>query len=148
MVGCSLGTHPCQTRPLVSNWLCNANFALRSPWEPSGPKAPTSARAALNASWMGLSSSPSFSTCCLRTATSGAFDCLEERQEEEPMSFYSERMWCRACNDYVNYLQSTESCYCVRCGNKVQFFKDEDIRRIRRLLGTASGLKKKRSKAS
>ena len=64
------------------------------------------------------------------------------------MSYYAETMWCRKCSDYVHYLQSTESCYCVCCGAKVQFFKDEDIRRIRRLLSAKGGLKRKRSKAS
>jgi len=64
------------------------------------------------------------------------------------MDFYTEMMWCRRCKDYVNYLQSTESSYCVRCGSKVQFFRDEDIKRIRKLLRTGSDDKKKRSKAS
>ena len=64
------------------------------------------------------------------------------------MSYYTETMWCRECDGYVHYLQSTERCYCVSCGRRVQFFKDEDIRRIRRLLGAKGGLRQKRSRAS
>jgi uncharacterized paraquat-inducible protein A len=64
------------------------------------------------------------------------------------MDFYAEVMWCRKCREYVNYLQSTESSYCVRCGSKVQFFRDEDLRRIRKLLRSDEPAKRGRSKAS
>ena len=64
------------------------------------------------------------------------------------MDYYTETMWCKKCKDYVHYLQSTESSYCVRCGSKVQYFRDEDIKRIRKLLRTGTPVRKKRSKAS
>ena len=64
------------------------------------------------------------------------------------MSYYSESMWCKTCKDYVHYLQSTEHSYCVKCGSKVQFFKDEDLKRIRKILGLSPTSKKKRSRAS
>lgn len=52
------------------------------------------------------------------------------------MSYYTERMWCRHCEQDVRYLQSTETAYCSNCGARVQLFTDEDIKRIRKLLGT------------
>ena len=64
------------------------------------------------------------------------------------MSYYSDSMWCKTCKDYVHYLQSTEQSYCVECGSKVQFFKDEDLKRIRKVLGLGPSEKKKRSRAS
>jgi len=64
------------------------------------------------------------------------------------MDFYAEVMWCKKCREYVNYLQSTESSYCVRCGAKVQFFREEDLRRIRKLLRSDEPAKRGRSKAS
>lgn len=64
------------------------------------------------------------------------------------MSYYSETMWCETCREYVHYLQSTELSFCVKCGSKVQFFKDEDLKRIRKVLGLGPISKKKRSRAS
>ncbi|MBN2492675.1 MAG: hypothetical protein JXQ29_17645 [Planctomycetes bacterium] len=64
------------------------------------------------------------------------------------MDFYSEVMWCKRCADNVNYLKSTGASYCVRCGAKVQFFREEDLRKIRRLLESEGPARRKRSKAS
>jgi len=52
------------------------------------------------------------------------------------MSFYNERLRCRHCKEDVNYLQSTEASYCAQCGRRIQLFAADDLRRIRRLLGT------------
>ncbi len=51
--------------------------------------------------------------------------------------FYDATMWCERCSEYVRFLQSTEKAFCTECGERVQMLRDDDIRRIRRLLGGA-----------
>jgi hypothetical protein len=40
--------------------------------------------------------------------------------------FYSDRKFCPQCQDYVSYLQSLEHSYCVKCGNQVRLFSEQD----------------------
>lgn len=51
--------------------------------------------------------------------------------------FYDATMWCERCSEYVRFLQSTDSAWCTECSGRVQMLRDDDIRRIRRLLGGA-----------
>lgn len=44
----------------------------------------------------------------------------------EPTNYYSEKKFCPRCDQYVRYLMSTDSSYCVDCGGKVQLFSKED----------------------
>lgn len=41
-------------------------------------------------------------------------------------SFYSDRKYCDHCNEYVSYLMSVESSYCIQCGNQVHLFSKTD----------------------
>ena len=35
-------------------------------------------------------------------------------------SFHSDTKFCPCCNDYVRYLQSLDTAYCVECGGEVR----------------------------
>lgn len=41
-------------------------------------------------------------------------------------SYYDDKKWCPACQDYVNYLMSVEHSFCVSCGGEVRLFSKED----------------------
>jgi len=41
-------------------------------------------------------------------------------------SFYDDRKFCHDCDDYVPYLMSMDSSYCVQCGAQVRLFSKED----------------------
>ncbi len=40
--------------------------------------------------------------------------------------FYSDRKFCDGCNEYVSYLMSVETSYCVQCGAQVHLFSKSD----------------------
>jgi len=40
--------------------------------------------------------------------------------------FYSDRKYCDHCQEYVSYLMSVESSFCVECGNEVHLFSKSD----------------------
>lgn len=40
--------------------------------------------------------------------------------------FYSDRKYCDQCDDYVSYLMSVETSYCVQCGAQVHLFSESD----------------------
>jgi len=42
--------------------------------------------------------------------------------------YYQESKYCSRCDLYVRFLQSTEACFCVECGAKVQLFSPQDKR--------------------
>lgn len=44
----------------------------------------------------------------------------------ERNSYYDDRKYCPACDDYVPYLMSIEHSYCVDCGGEVRLFSRED----------------------
>lgn len=44
----------------------------------------------------------------------------------DPIDFYSDTKWCPGCGEYVTYLMSIEHSYCVRCGEEVRLFSQED----------------------
>ncbi len=47
-----------------------------------------------------------------------------------PNSFYDDRKFCTACDDYVAYLAGMDRSYCVQCGSKVRLFSEEDWNRF------------------
>ena len=42
--------------------------------------------------------------------------------------FYQDKKYCPRCHDYVRYLQSLDSSFCVECGAKVRLFSAADKR--------------------
>jgi hypothetical protein len=40
--------------------------------------------------------------------------------------FYSDRKYCDHCDNYVSYLMSLETSYCIECGGEVHLFSKED----------------------
>ena len=42
--------------------------------------------------------------------------------------FYNDRKFCDSCNEYVSYLMSVETSYCVQCGTQVHLFSKSDWR--------------------
>ena len=41
-------------------------------------------------------------------------------------SFHSYTKFCPCCNDYVRYLQSLDTAYCVECGGEVRLLSSSD----------------------
>ena len=41
-------------------------------------------------------------------------------------SFHSDTKFCPCCNDYVRYLQSLDTAYCVECGGEVRLLSGAD----------------------
>ena len=41
-------------------------------------------------------------------------------------SFHSDTKFCPCCNDYVRYLQSLDTAYCVECGGVVRLLSGAD----------------------
>jgi hypothetical protein len=48
------------------------------------------------------------------------------------MDFYGELKWCPKCRRYVNYLLSTYSSFCVKCGAAVQLFSKTDMKKFKK----------------
>ena len=42
------------------------------------------------------------------------------------LDYYGDRKFCPECNDYVHYLMSVDSSYCVHCGARVHLFSSND----------------------
>jgi ribosomal protein L33 len=42
--------------------------------------------------------------------------------------FFQDKKYCPRCRDYVRYLQSLDSSFCVECGAKVRLFSSADKR--------------------
>ena len=42
--------------------------------------------------------------------------------------FYQDKKYCPRCSEYVRYLQSLDSSFCVECGAKVRLFSAADKR--------------------
>jgi len=40
--------------------------------------------------------------------------------------FYSDRKYCDHCDEYVSYLMSVDSSFCVQCGGRVHLFSKSD----------------------
>ncbi|MAW60862.1 MAG: hypothetical protein CMJ94_08515 [Planctomycetes bacterium] len=40
--------------------------------------------------------------------------------------YYNAKKYCPSCRDYVRYLQSIDSSFCVECGSKVRLFSTAD----------------------
>ena len=40
--------------------------------------------------------------------------------------FYNDRKYCPSCETYVSYLQSLSESYCVKCGQAVRLFSEQD----------------------
>lgn len=49
-------------------------------------------------------------------------------------NFFKDTKYCPRCHDYVRYLQSLESSFCVDCGGKVKLFSSADKRAFLRSL--------------
>jgi hypothetical protein len=49
-------------------------------------------------------------------------------------NFFKDTKYCPRCHDYVRYLQSLESSFCVDCGGKVRLFSTADKRAFLRSL--------------
>lgn len=47
-----------------------------------------------------------------------------------PNSFYDDRKFCTACDDYVAYLAGMDRSYCVQCGSEVRLFSADDWTRF------------------
>jgi len=43
-------------------------------------------------------------------------------------NFFKDTKFCPRCHDYVRYLQSLDSSFCVDCGGKVRLFSGPDKR--------------------
>ena len=41
-------------------------------------------------------------------------------------SFYDDRKFCTACDNYVAYLSGLDRSYCVQCGSEVRLFSADD----------------------
>ncbi|QDV05550.1 hypothetical protein Poly30_10480 [Planctomycetes bacterium Poly30] len=41
-------------------------------------------------------------------------------------TFHHDTKFCSCCNEYVSYLSSIESSYCVQCGAEVRMFSASD----------------------
>ena len=41
-------------------------------------------------------------------------------------AFHNDTKFCPCCNEYVNYLASMESSYCIQCGAQAQMFSEAD----------------------
>ena len=50
--------------------------------------------------------------------------------------FYGDRKYCPACDDYVSYLASIDTSYCIDCGAEVRLFSKEDWERFQSGLET------------
>jgi len=48
------------------------------------------------------------------------------------MDFYGELKWCPKCRRYVNYLLSTYSSFCVKCGTAVQLMSKADLKKFKK----------------
>ena len=48
--------------------------------------------------------------------------------------FYQDKKYCPRCHEYVRYLQSLDSSFCVECGAKVRLFSSADKRAFQKSL--------------
>lgn len=44
----------------------------------------------------------------------------------DAIDYYSDKKWCPCCQNYVAYLMSVDSSFCVQCGGEVRLFSKED----------------------
>jgi hypothetical protein len=46
------------------------------------------------------------------------------------MDFYDDTKWCPKCRQYVQYMRSLHTSFCVRCDGKVVVFNRQDMQRF------------------
>lgn len=58
--------------------------------------------------------------------------------------FYGDRKFCPSCDDYVNYLASIDTSYCISCGAEVRLFSKDDWERFQNGLEARPRSKRRR----